>query len=105
MVISRSTTGRRSFAFGKVVLICSCLIRAAARFSNIALRWADLRLKLRPLNRWRMWSSIGLVEALGQFLDVLGRPVRDLHPKMKPHLGQHLFDLVQRFAPEIRRPQ
>ena len=33
-----STIGRRSFAFGKVVLICSCLIKAAAMFENIALR-------------------------------------------------------------------
>src|SRR5690242_13265233 len=87
VVISRSTKGRRSFAFGRVVLICSCLISAAARFSNIALRWADLRLKLRPETRWRMGSSIGLVEALGQFLDILGRPVGNLHTEMEPHLG------------------
>src|SRR5207237_9862021 len=97
-VISRSTIGRRSLALGRVVLICSCLIRAAARFSNIALRWADLRLKPRPLRRWRMGSSVRLVEALCQFLDVLRRPVWDLHTEMKPHLGQHFLDLVQRLA-------
>src|SRR5215471_17984651 len=94
-VISRSTKGRRSFAFGSVVRICSCLISAAARFSNIALRCPDLRLKPRPRRRWRMGSSVGLVEALGEFLDVFGRPVRDLHAEMEPHLRQNLFDLVQ----------
>src|SRR5215471_12049355 len=105
IVISRSTIGRRSLALGKVVVICSCLIKAAARFSNIALRWADLRLKLRPRRRWRMGSSIGLVEPLGQLLDVLGRPVRDFHAEMEPHLRQHFLDLVQGLAPEIGGPE
>src|SRR5215831_9070521 len=102
VVISLSTIGRKSLALGRVVVICSCFISAVARFSNIALRWADVRLKLRPRRRWRIESSIGLVEALGQFLDVLRRPVGDLHPEMEPHLGQHLFDLVERLAAEIR---
>src|SRR6266404_7701108 len=52
-----------------------------------------------------MGSSIGLVEPLGQFFDVLGWPVHDLHPEVQSHLGQYLFDLVKGFAPEIRSPQ
>src|SRR5882672_5650891 len=50
-------------------------------------------------------GSVRLVEPLGQILDVLRRPARDLHAEMQPHLGQHLLDLVQRLAAEVRRPQ
>src|SRR4029077_4436102 len=56
-VISRSTIGRKSLALGSVVRICSCLMRAAARFSNIAFLWAEVRLKPRWLIRWRMTLS------------------------------------------------
>src|SRR5689334_19738354 len=99
-VMSRSTTGRRSLALGSVVEICSCFRRAWQRLSNIALRWAEVRLKLRPRRRWRILGSsspgsIRFFEALGELLDVLGRPVRDFHAEMEPHLRQHLFDLVQ----------
>ena len=56
-VISRSTIGRKSLALGSVVRICSCFKSAAARFSNIAFLWAEVRLKPRWLIRWRMVSS------------------------------------------------
>src|SRR5690606_852244 len=114
-VISRSTTGLSSFAFGSVVTICSCLISAAAMLANIALRCAAVRLSLRPRLRWRIVLSLTLptcgdppvsvviLEALGQVLDVLGWPVRHLHPEMKAHLRQHFLDLVERLAAEIRR--
>ena len=48
-VISFSTIGRRSFAFGRVVVICSCFSNAAAMLSNMALRCEEVRLNLRPL--------------------------------------------------------
>ncbi len=57
-VISRSATRRRSFALGSVVTICSCLISAAARLANNALRCVAVRLSLRPALRWRMMPSI-----------------------------------------------
>ena len=47
-LMSFSTTGRRSFALGSVVMICSCLISAADMFANIALRCSTVRLKRRP---------------------------------------------------------
>src|ERR1700676_870603 len=102
---------RRSFPFGSVVVICSCFNSAWAMLSNMALRWALLRPSLRPLRRWRMAGpslprlSVWLLEALGELLDVLRRPVRDLHAEMEPHLRQHLLDLVQGLAAEVRRPQ
>ena len=45
-VISFSATGRSSFAFGSVVVICSCLINAAARLRNMAWRCADVTREL-----------------------------------------------------------
>ena len=48
MVISGSATRRSSLAFGKVVRISSCLNREAAMLTNIASRWALVRLNLRP---------------------------------------------------------
>ncbi|MNL81031.1 hypothetical protein D3C87_2080310 [compost metagenome] len=56
-VISFSTIGRRSFALGRVVTICSCLISAADMLANIALRWLAVRLSLRPELPWRMVVS------------------------------------------------
>src|SRR3984885_2058139 len=46
-VTSFSTTGRRSLAFGSVVVICSCLINEAARLASIERRWSERRLNLR----------------------------------------------------------
>ena len=48
---------------------------------------------------------LGRHRAVGLDRDVLGRPVRDLHAEMEPHIGQHFLDLVQGFAAEIRGPQ
>src|SRR5215510_13253148 len=39
-------------------------------------------------------QSILVLKALGQILDVVGRPIRHLHAKMQAHAGQHLLDLV-----------
>lgn len=47
-VIKGSIYRRKSFAFGKVVLINSCLIKEQHILENIALRWLLVRLKLRP---------------------------------------------------------
>ncbi len=47
-VISFSATGRSSFAFGNVVVICSCLISAAAMLRNMAWRCVDVTLSFRP---------------------------------------------------------
>src|SRR5271170_7222949 len=44
-----------------------------------------------------------LLEALGEFLDVLGRPAGDFHAEMQPHLREHFLDFVERLAAEIRR--
>ncbi len=38
----------------------------------------------------------------GQILDVVRRPVRHFHAEVQTHAGQHLLDLVQRLAAEIR---
>src|SRR5690606_7640737 len=53
-VISGSATRRSSFAFGRVVLMSSCLISDAAMLVNMAWRWALVRLNLRPAFWWRM---------------------------------------------------
>ena len=47
-VISFSATGRSSFAFGSVVVICSCFSSACARLRNIAWRWVDVTPSFRP---------------------------------------------------------
>src|SRR5690242_13606487 len=60
--------------------------------------WATSALSVRTLSVW-------LVEALGQFLDILRRPALDLHAEMQTHLGQYFLDLVQRLAAEVRRAQ
>src|SRR5262249_13706287 len=127
-VTSFSTTGRRSFALGSVVTICSCLINAAAMFANMARRCSGLRLSLRWALPWRIQiseirrqrteenssvvchlssvlCSVMILEALGQLVDIVGRPARHFHAEMQTHLGQHLLDLVERLAPEIGRAQ
>src|SRR5262245_55195864 len=58
-----------------------------------------------PLTTSPSHPSILVLEALRQLLDVLGRPVRHLHLQVQTHAGQHLLDLVQRLAPEVRRAQ
>src|SRR5262249_27103370 len=133
-VTSFSTIGRRSFAFGNVVVICSCLISAAAMLANMARRCSWVRLSLRWALPWRICVSFGasdhasvgrgsdradlipellmtdscsvmILEPLGELVDIVGRPARHFHAEMQPHLRQHFLDLVQRLAPEIRRPQ
>src|SRR5258708_8078622 len=49
--------------------------------------------------------SVMILEALGQLVDIVGRPARYFHAEMKPHLRQHFLDLIERLAPEIRRTQ
>src|SRR5665213_2897517 len=106
-VTSFSTKGRSSFALGRVVVICSCLIRLAAMFANMAVRWAEVRLSLRCATPWRIGVSpkalsLDLVfELLGQVFDVFGRPVRHVHAQMQVHAGEHFLDLVQGLAAEI----
>src|SRR5262245_24543207 len=122
-VTSFSTTGRRSFAFGSVVMICSCLISAAAMLANMARRCSAVRFSLRWALPWRMsnssddeWQmasrkaplaipSVVILEALGEVVDVVGRPARDFHAEMEAHLRQHFLDLVERLAAEVRRAQ
>jgi len=43
-----------------------------------------------------------ILEPLGEFVDILGRPAGHFHAEMEPHLGKHFLDLVQRLAAEIR---
>src|SRR6202044_2910818 len=132
-VTSFSTTGRRSLAFGRVVVICSCLMSACAILANIAWRCSEVRLNRRLACPWYIWlvsysglrppcqgtaavfgfpspdaregSSVVLLEPFGEVLDVLRRPARDLHAEVKTHLRQHFLDLVERLAAEVRRPQ
>src|SRR3546814_18285348 len=47
-------------------------------------------------------SSVRLLEALGQLLDVLARPVRNLHAQVQAHGREHFLDLVQGLAAEVR---
>src|SRR6218665_148625 len=119
-VMSFSTIGRSSLALGKVVTICSCLISAADMLANMALRWLEVRLSLRLVLPWRISSTpygdcashdgqlallaglIMIFVAFGQIVDVLGRPVGDVHAQVKAHLRQHFLDFVERLAPEIR---
>src|SRR5580704_12362861 len=49
--------------------------------------------------------SVMLLEALGELLDVLGRPAGDFHAKVQPHLSKHFLDFVERLAAEIRRAE
>src|SRR6266404_6557159 len=49
--------------------------------------------------------SVMILEALGEFIDVLWRPPRHFHAEMQPHLRQHFLDLVERLTPEVRRAQ
>src|SRR5260370_42012409 len=84
-VTSFSTIGRRSFALGSVVVICSSLLRAPARFMNIALRCAAVRWNFRPRLLWRMTKFLlaGLVrlfQPLGHLFDDCRRPARTFHP-------------------------
>jgi len=44
---SFSMIGRKSFAFGSVVTICSCLMSATAMLANMARRCSLVRLSLR----------------------------------------------------------
>src|SRR5665213_36705 len=115
-VTSFSTKGRSSLALGRVVVICSCLIRLAAMFANMAVRWLDVRPSFRCAIPWRMAispyagrltarQSDLVFELLGQVFDVLGRPVGHVHAEMQVHAGQHFLDLVQRLAPEVRGAQ
>src|ERR1700757_2515680 len=50
----------------------------------------------------RFMNSVMILEALGQFVDILRRPARHFHSEMQTHLGQHFLDLVQRLAAEVR---
>src|SRR5262245_40612956 len=117
-VTSFSTIGRRSLAFGSVVVICSCLISAAAMLANIARRCSAVRLSLRWALPWRIGKlqdvngrdepghdeflrSIMVLEALGELVDVLRRPAGYFHAQVQPHLGEHFLDLVERLAPEV----
>src|SRR5690606_20340494 len=104
----------RSFALGRVVTICSCLISAADILANIALRWEAVRLNLRPRLPCRMGyllkvfsgaGSIMIFVALSEVIDVLGGPIVDVHSEMKPHLCQDFLDFIERLAAEVRRPQ
>src|SRR3569623_1445162 len=113
-VISFSTIGRSSLAFGKVVEICSCLISAADMLANIALRWLAVRFSFRFELPWRICYSSGGVSrrrlvmifvAFGQSVDVLWRPVRVVHAEMETHLGENFLDLVERLAAEVRGPE
>jgi hypothetical protein len=40
-------------------------------------------------------TLIMILEPLGQFVDVLGRPAGHFHAEVEAHLGQHFLDLVQ----------
>ena len=42
---------------------------------------------------------------LGQFLDVVRRPIDDIHAEVETHPRQHFLDLVKRLAAEVRRAQ
>src|SRR5262249_23026791 len=115
---SFSTIGRNSLALGKVVTICSCLISAADMLANIALRWLAVRLSFRLVLPWRISYSLGasshdgrladpaglivVFVAFGQIVDVLWRPVRNVHAEMETHLSEHFLDFVERLAAEVR---
>src|SRR5215467_751623 len=105
-VTSFSTTGRSSFALGSVVLICSCLISAAAMFANMAVRCDVVTLSLRPELRWRMTPYLLVLVlvfvTLREIFDVLRRPARHFHAEVQAHFREHRLDLVQRLAAEVR---
>src|SRR3546814_8099353 len=50
-------------------------------------------------------SSVRLLEALGQLLDVLGRPVRNLHAQVQANGREHFLDLVKGLAAAVRGAQ
>src|SRR3546814_3630491 len=49
--------------------------------------------------------SVFLLELLGQFLDVLGWPARNIHAEPQAHAGENFLDLVERLAAEVGRAQ
>ena len=54
MEIVFSAKRRSSFALGSVVVMRSCSISEVTMLRNMAARWDELRLSLRPVFWWRM---------------------------------------------------
>src|SRR3990167_4988905 len=90
-----STIGRSSFAFGNVVVICSCLISAAAILANIALRCSWVRFSFLSAKPWRIFHSPFSQDAssgrlqfllfvlLREIFDIFRRPIRHVHAEMQ----------------------
>src|SRR3954471_19209553 len=99
IVISRSTKGRSSFAFGMVVSMRSCLMSAMAWLRRSAVRCS----LTRPSFRNARLCLIAL--GLRALLRVCPRRLIEAHPEAQPHAVQDFLDLVQRLAAEVLRLQ
>src|SRR6266478_9818305 len=74
-----------------------------SRYSNSEIpRCAIAHLRLALPRAPERRTLVMILEALGQLVDIFRRPARHFHAEVQPHLGQHLLDLVQRLAAEVR---
>src|SRR5512136_2957444 len=94
IVITRSTKGRSSLAFGTVVSMCSWRSSSDDRLRSSAIRCSVTRPSLRLATRWRIDRLLRLLLVCG-----LVEP----HAEAQPHALQDLLDLVQRLAAEVLR--
>src|SRR6185436_348947 len=107
MVISRSTKGRSSFAFGIVVSMRSCRMSAIAWLRSSAVRCSLTRPSLRYARLCLIAYSLSGsgIRDPGPATVLLLRSCRLIHAhaEAQPHAVQDLLDLVQRFAAEVLR--
>src|SRR3954453_3364697 len=112
--MARSTNGRNSFAFGKVVTIRSSreLISDVARLRNSEIRCSVVRPSFRCAFKCRMELLFNLVVEVAQVGSVA--PARtgnwitlfvELHTEIETHTIQDILDLIQRLLPKIFRGQ
>ena len=112
MVMSRSTNGRSSFAFGTVVVRCSWRSSAVAWLRSIAMRCSVTRPSFRCATRCLIVFSSGRGWGLGldlqpqprlQSLSLFLRRRRlvEAHAEAQAHRVQDLLDLVQALAAEV----
>src|SRR5664279_1326109 len=102
-ILVQVATVRRTCCSGGLPAFAPVIPDVAKRRSGISrFSAAQLRSIVRAHARAGMTTSVMILEALGQFVDIFRRPARHFHAEMQPHLGQHFLDLVQRLAAEVR---
>src|SRR4029450_9456857 len=105
IVISRSTKGRSSFAFGIVVSMRSCRMSAIAWLRSSAVRCSLTRPSLRCARLCLIAVFPVGIRDPGSGIRLLLRSCRLIHahPEAQPHAVQDLLDLIERLAAEVLR--